>query len=174
MAKKSKGGKSQAALAEIHDVDYWNKLSTKPTVRLKNGELVSEKEYMKRFIREYHLGQSKKDRTILQTEEQHIEANRNNNSLNRDLIHKQQVSADVEYMWQKTLTGSIKGDIPKEWQEAYHESGPGGAFTTLAKEFCKEVGIKWNYDRTLAIFRLYVKIKKLLRYIRRSEKEIKC
>lgn len=166
---KKKGGPSRNVKAEILDIDYWSKLGTNPSIKLSNGELISEKEYLIQFMRESYGGLSRKRRKILQTEEQHKWATRNMNALNRDALNVARAKDQLVDTIKSGHADYLTGETPESWVQAYKTRGAKVAVLVMIKEWCQENNIKYSFSRAIALIQFYYSFKKLLKFIGKSD-----
>jgi hypothetical protein len=168
MAKKKKRKtRSKNVVDAMTDVDYMNRLGTKPTVRLKNGEMVSEREYMQRFLNESYATVAKGQNTILETEEQIKWANRNKNMLQRDaayVMNSRNPISDMAWSeynryYSNKTTETIEPNLKTIEQE----------FKEVCIDICRSLGLEYSFSRVKLLIGAYFKIKRLLSEIKKGK-----
>lgn len=159
---------------EFDDIDYWTTLrKSKETVTLDNGEVISVYDYMKKFMQEsYGNGFSRKDpdSNILKTNEQKSWAIRNNNNTNRDALlvaGKTNGLINLDYL----LTYNDNQDEP--WEHTLKIGNYEQALDHLLSISADEIGCDLSDETKRGLLRYYFRIKKLLRYIRKDNKNEK-
>lgn len=156
---------------EFDDVDYWHKLPKNKYVKLEDGSMISEYDYMKKFMHEYYgKGFDRQDDTknILKTEEQKKEARRNNNNTNRDalLVSKKMGALNTLFQVEK---GSFKEEV-EDWENTFKTGTYDQALKHLVKDSCTEINIDFTKPNIRAILRIYFRISKFLKMVRRDKK----
>lgn len=181
---------SKGVQLEMDDVDYWNDLDdTTPTVKLPNGDLVTERAYMKQFMYEnYGNGfyQIEKEKRILQEDDQLKDARRNNNRTNRDALvvalkrrnHiKVQDPTNGEYKTgtichdRLAQTDTSRKTVEEKWQTCYKMEGDEAkSLELLMESHLNELGLDYTTRRGTILLRMYFNVKKLVALMRKDRR----
>jgi hypothetical protein len=170
MAKKKRKTRSKNVVEAITDIDYMARLGTKPTVRLKNGEIVSEREYMQRFLNESYATVAKGQNTILETDEQIKWANRNKNMLHRDAAYRTTRNPISDLAWSEynkyyaiKTTQSVDSNLKTIEQE----------FKEVCIDILRSLGVEYSFSRVKTLLAAYFRIKRLLSEIKKGKQNVK-
>ena len=175
MAKTKKERIPAGVRQEFDDVDYWKKLKkSKETYTLDDGTKISVYDYMKKFMQEsYGNGFSRKseESNIIKTQEQKSWAIRNNNSTNRDAL------AVAKKMGALFGEGYVPKDVAEEqkeeWETLIKYQGYEQAVAALVKMSSRGRNINASASKKRALIRFYIRVQKMLRYVRSDKKNEK-
>jgi hypothetical protein len=157
---------------EFEDVDYWHKLDKiKKVYTLKDGTKLTEYEYMKKFMHEFYgnnFSRKDPDSNILQEEDVKKEARRNNNNTNRDalLVSRKMGALNVLLQIEQTEVGQAV----EPWEETYKTGTTNEALKQLVLQSCEELEIDYTKSNIRVILRIYFRIKKFLKMVRKDKK----
>jgi hypothetical protein len=154
---------------EMKDVDYWRKLSKKPSIPMPDGSTISEYDYMNKFMKEYYGGGfTKNNAEILQTEDQMKEARRNNHNLERDAF-----IAAKKNNFIKPLNGTelFSKEVKEPWERLFVTGTDEQAKDALLSQSCFELGIEYNEYNVKNIYKTFKRIKKLIQLIKRDRRK---
>lgn len=168
--KKKRKRKSQEHPLESKDT--YSNLSKKKTIKLDNGEIISEYEWKKRFDTQWYYGNRYGNQNVLETEEQVKESTRNNNCRDRDIIVRQDArdDEDKETMLYDDDYQTFMNDANDEWDwnNAFKEGGYELAAQTIYDQTIADLQNK-SLDVKVTLTRFIIKIMNL-RTLERREK----
>lgn len=157
---------------EFDDIDYWNKLKkSDETFTLEDGTVLSAYDYMKKFMHEaYGKGfyKAEEGQGILQTQEQKSWAIRNNNNTNRDALNvarKTNRLSNSEFL----LERGAKSE-PEAWEQTLKNGTYQDGLDHLLEMAASELKIELTKESKRVILKLYFRITKLMRYMRKDKK----
>ena len=159
---------------EFDDIDYWHKIPKNKYVTLPDGTKISEYEWMKKFMHEAYannFSRQEPETNILQSEEHKRWARRNNNNTNRDALL---VAKKMGAM--KTLFEIEKGTyntIEEDWETKFKKGTYEAALHSLIEESCTEVSIPFTKLNIRVILRIYFRISRFIKMVRRDQRNKK-
>lgn len=156
---------------EFDDVDYWHKLPKNKYVELANGQKISVYDYMKKFMHEAYgnnFSRENPETNILQTEEHKTWARRNNNNTNRDALQVSKKMGAITTLFQ--LEKGAYDEETEEWEEDFKTGTYETALHTLVRQCCEDVDIPFNKRNILKILKIYFRIKKFLKFVRKDQR----
>lgn len=159
---------------EFDDVDYWHKLPKNKFVELPDGTKISIYEYMKKFMHEAYannFSRSEPETNILQTEEHKKWARRNNNNTNRDalLVSKKMGAMNTLFQIER---GAYDTD-PEPWEDNFKAGTYETSLHSLIEQSCEEVGISFSKLNARVIFKIYFRINKFIKMVRKDQRNKK-
>ena len=158
---------------EFDDIDYWHKLPKNKYVYV-NGVKYSVYEWMKKAMHEMYANnfdRKQPENNILQTEEQKKWARRNNNNTNRDALNVIKKSGLIATMFHIT-EGDFKAEH-EDWEKEFVIRGYEAGAMELMKKTCKELDIELTKVNIKLILRMYFRMQKFLRLVRKDKKNKK-
>ena len=164
---------SKGVRQEFDDIDYWHKLDNKkPVFQLKDGTWLTEYEYLKKFMHEgfaNNFDRHDDNVNILQTEEHKKWAIRNNNNTNRDTLNVIRKSGKWATLFQIEDKEYLGGGS-ELWEKDFTDKTYAETFSKLMQVSADEVGLGFNHGDIKNILRMYFRIKKFLRMVRKDKK----
>jgi hypothetical protein len=157
---------------EYGDVDYWDKLSREKTIKLKNGEMISEYEWLKKFIGENYGSGFDRDNTknnILRTKKQKAQAIRNNNTINRDALTRGVKKGIVTSLLENKLYPTSSDLNEEQWEIDFKESTYTESFISLCEQCCEELGFEYSEESPTKFLRIYLRVKRFFRMVRQDK-----
>lgn len=156
---------------ELKDVDYWRKLSKKPSIPMPDGSLVSQYDWMNKFMKEYYgndFYNAPKGQQILTTKEQQKDAIRNNNNLKRDAFL---VSGKAGMLYFTPNIERVNIDEIKEpWEKEFVYGDTSVAQDKLFRQSCEDLNIEFTETNIIRLIMIFKRIKKYLRLVRRDQR----
>lgn len=159
---------------EFEDIDYWNKLSKVRNITLDNGEVVSEYEWMKKYMHEAYANNFDRQNNrnnILKTKEQKQWATRNNNNTNRDALNVIRKSGKMATLFHISETDF--NEQKEDWEKVFTLSSYEKAAESLMQQNCEDLELDYSLENVKTILRTYFRIKKFITLLRRDMKNKK-
>ena len=160
---------------EFEDVDYWHRLdNVKKVYTLGDGTKLTEYEYMKKFMHEYYGNNfSRQDdkANILQTEEQKRAARRNNNNTNRDALLVSRKMGALNALFEVDQREFEEAKEP--WESQFKSGTYNKAAKMIISQCCDELKLDYTNGNIRAILRIYFRIKKFLKMVRKDKRNKK-
>lgn len=169
MRKNPKGKKVRH---ELEDNAEYKGLSDKKNIECPTtGELISEKEYLRRFNDEWYYGtRNNNGYTIINTKEGKKEAERNNNRNKRDAFSVAERSGALSELTQNEKDFMQDASDAWEWQDVYKFLGPKKAKMVIFEQAKRDIN-NANIDLDTTLSRFAVKILKLKTLNERKRKQ---
>lgn len=154
---------------ELEDNAEYKGLSDKPTIEI-NGELISEKEYMRRFNDEWYYATRNGSHTVMETREQKSEAERNNNRNKRDAMSVAERTGTLVELTNDEREFMDQASNEWEWQDVYKLAGPAEAKHVIFEQAKRDIenGI---VDLDITLSRFAIKMYKLKTLNERKRKQ---
>jgi hypothetical protein len=175
MPKNRKGKNVRHELES--DTEYKGLSEDLDIVDPNTGELISEKEYLRRFNDEWYYAtrntpktaDGKKDFRVITSEDGKVEAERNNNRNKRDVMSVAERSGTLD-----NLNGTEKDFMQEasdawEWQDVYKYAGPAHAKHVIFEQTKRDIE-EAVLDLDIILSRFVVKMLNLKRYNERKRK----
>lgn len=155
---------------EFNDIDYWHKLPKTKYVTLKDGTKISYYDYMKKFMHEAYgnsFDRENPETNILQTEEHKKWARRNNNNTNRDalLVSKKMGALNALFQIEKK-----EFTEDESWESEFKTGSYEKSLHSLIKTCCDELNITFTKAKIRGIFKIYFRISKFIKMVRKDQK----
>jgi len=157
---------------EPHDLesnDTFSALSDEPTIEIPNGEMISEREWKRRFDTEWYYGTRYGHQDILQTDEQRAEAERNNNYNKREALVAASNKDELQQLSRSEDEFMQEASDVWEWQNVYKVSGFEDAQHVIYEQAVRDIEAN-VIDHRLTLTRFYLKMTKLKTLKRREYK----
>lgn len=174
MRQKQKGRKKVQHELE-NDAEYKG-LGNEKNVKCPNtGELISEKEYLRRFNEEWYYGTRQKPTgqkayEIINTKEGQREAERNNNRNKRDVLSVAERTGTLRELTENEHEFMQDASDEWEWQDVYKYAGPEQAQHVIFEQAKRDI-IAGKIDLDIILSRFAVKFMKLKTLRRRQRKQ---
>lgn len=116
---------------ELEDESTFKGLSNEKTIRMKNGEMISPREWKKRFDSDWYFGTRNGEPKIL-TEKQHIaDGIRNNNMRQRDALYASELQGSLKNINEEERQFMEDASDEWEWQNVFKTQGPEEAIQVI-------------------------------------------
>jgi hypothetical protein len=168
MSNKQKGKRN--VRHELENEAEYQGLSDTPTIDL-NGEMISEKEYMRRFNDEWYYASRNGEHTIMETKEQKAETERNNNRNKRDTMSVAERTGTLVELTDNESDFMDQASNEWEWQDVYKMAGPTEARHVIFEQAKRDIeaGVI-DLDVTLSRFAIKMYKFKTLNERKRKQK----
>jgi len=163
--KKRKG---RNVRKQLEDKDSYSSLGTKPTITLDTGEVVSEREWKRRFDDDWYNATRNGDFEIIKSVEGQAEARRNNNRRNRDALSVAEKSGTLNELTENEADFMDDVSDDWDWKSAFKQAGPEGAKIVIFDQAKRDLR-KGNIDKALSNF--YIKMSDLKALMRRTNRK---
>ena len=135
MRKKQKGKNVRHELE--NNTDYSN-LSDEKNVNI-DGEMISEKEYMRRFNNEWYYGSRNGEYKVINSVEGRREAERNNNRNKRDVMSLAERTGTLSELTDDESQFMNEASNEWEWQNVYKTAGPKEATLVIYEQAKRDI-----------------------------------
>lgn len=161
MTKGKKGLKKVPI--NLEDKDSYTWLSNKPSIKMPDGEVISPREYKRRFDAEWHNADFYTgEENIIKDEKIRSEAIRNYNSSKRDALSVAEKTGSLAELTPNEAQFMQDASNEWEWQEVYKRHGYAQALKTIIEQTVKEIENK-NIAIRVTLSRFIVKVLDLRR-----------
>ena len=169
MGKQSKG--KNGVRHELENDAEYEGLSDDKTVKCPStGEMISEKEYLRRFNNEWYYGSRQGKFKIMTTDQHKAEGRRRNNSNSRDMLSVAERTGTLTQLTDNEADFMKQASNEWEWQDVYKYAGPEEAKLVIFEQAKKDIK-DGAIDLDVTLCRFVIKMMKLKTLNERKRKQ---